>query len=196
MVNYSFKNLLDFACILEEAGKRGVSVRQVVLGPSDKGAEVIKERLLEESKGKRRLKFIWTQSECDTVDRTANTDTVATTTASTAATASVSVPVAALKKTTSPFIKPIRKKNLTKIYDTFPQDYTPANTLIIDDSTDKLVDHSCNHLRIEEFRVTDAEVDFTEDQTLLQVKKYLERLLKEDPTDLRTFLAKYDLSDF
>lgn len=180
MVHQAFKNLLDFACILEEAQKRNVTVRQVVLGPSDKGAQAMKEQLLEQTKDKARLKFIWTQSECDTVpleDKKNDSDITEA-------------------PTKSSFTKPIRKKNLTKIYETFPDRYSPSNTLIIDDTTAKLQDHVQNHLQIEEFNVTDHETDFTEDRNLLRLKKYLERLINEDPEDLRSFLFKYDLNDF
>ncbi|TEB16909.1 hypothetical protein C9890_0558, partial [Perkinsus sp. BL_2016] len=73
MVHHSFKNLLNFSYILEEAEGRGVTVRQIVLGPSEKAAALIKDRLLEESKDRPRLKFIWTQSECDVEEATTNT---------------------------------------------------------------------------------------------------------------------------
>ena len=50
-----------FSSVLEEAQKRQITVRQVLLGPSDKGAESLKERLLEETRGRPKLQFIWTQ---------------------------------------------------------------------------------------------------------------------------------------
>ncbi len=215
MVHQSFKNLLDFASILEEAGRRGVTVRQIVLGPSEKGAEVIKAHLLEDTKGKARLKFIWTQSECDTVqvddepgetvqvddktkfvDESKVVDEPAKTDTNTNAHLHNELSKTDTITTKPGFTKPIRKKNLTKIYDTFPQHYTPSNTLIIDDTPAKLQDHRRNHLQIEEFTVIKSEVDFTADGRLLQLKKYLERLVKEDPEDLRTFLENYDLDDF
>lgn len=136
----------------------------------------MKERLLEETRDKYNLKFIWTQTECDIVKDDNNSTSEDT--------------------TKSKFIKPIRKKNLTKIYSAFPDLYTPSNTLIIDDTDAKLADHFENHLKIDEFTVADPDIDFTADRKLLQLKKYLDRLIKEDPEDLRTFLAKYDLSDF
>ena len=178
MVHHSFKNMLDFSSILEEAKQRNVSVRQVILGPSDKGAELMKEKLLKDTQGKTKLKFIWTQSECDTVavdkkkdQQSANDDS-----------------------SKPSFTKPLRKKDLDKIYSTFPA-CTPLNTIIIDDTDAKLIDHLENHLCLPEFNVTDHSIDFTADKILLQVKKYLDRLLKEDPEDVRTFLAKYDLED-
>lgn len=214
MVHYSFKNLLDFSFILDEASKRGVSVRQVVLGPSDKGAELIKDRLLEETSGKAKLKFIWTQSECD-IDTSANVDDASssdsavtdnnvicadpcTTTNNTNTTcpSTFTTTTASDTKSLNIFIKPIRKKNLNKIYSTFPDLYNATNTLIIDDTDAKLADHLQNHLKIEEFTVTQPDIDFTADTKLVQLKKYLDRLLKEDPKDLRTFLAKYKLEDF
>lgn len=205
MVHYSFKNLLDFSSILEEANRRDVTVRQVILGPSDKGAELMKEKLLEDTKGKPKLKFIWTQSECDTV--TADKDIIASKDSSLVSTAdntqitekdnSVSLNLTSTpsQSSKSPFFtKPVRKKDLSKIYATFPF-YTPLNTLIIDDTDAKLIDHLDNHLCIPEFNITDHSVDFTTDKNLLQLKKYLDRLIKEDPEDVRTFLSKYDLED-
>jgi hypothetical protein len=218
MVHYSFKNLLDFSSILEEANQRSVAVRQVILGPSDKGADLMKERLLEDTSGKAKLKFIWTQSECDTVvnneDKERDTEFISnstesstessrpadsssvdnnnttTTTASSASSSSSS----SASKHASKFTKPIRKKDLSKIYTAFPV-YTPLNTLIIDDTDAKLADHLGNHLCVPEFKVTDHAVDFTVDKSLLKMKKYLDRLVKEDPEDVRTFLSKYDLED-
>lgn len=209
MVHYSFKNLLDFSSILEEASQRGVTVRQVILGPSDKGAHLIKERLIEDTLGKSKLKFIWTQSECDTIkpekenenasektegisekadgtskDSTRNTN-------STCDASSLNSDTSSLKS----FVKPIRKKNLNKIYTTFPS-YSPQNTLIIDDTHAKLADHLDNHLRINEFNVTEHHIDFTRDTSLLQLKKYLEKLIKDDPSDVRVFLAQHDLTNF
>ena len=210
MVHYSFKNLLDFASILEEAERRAVSVRQVVLGPSDKGAELMKERLLDDTRGKAKLRFIWTQSECDTVlsDSVETVsaeavDPVSTENTTAAVVNSVvsstdAVPNAATsppKPRSTPFIKPLRKKDLSKIYATFPA-YTPQTTLIIDDTSSKLADHLDNHLRVHEFNVTQHDIDFTVDKKLLQLKKYLDKLLKEDPVDVRTFLSKHNLDDF
>lgn len=215
MVHYSFKNLLDFSSILDEAVTRGLSVRQVVLGPSDKGAEFIKDQLLEVTRDKAKLKFIWTQTECD-IDKIegeaedTKTDTIIECTTKTEAddsmtettTTTTTTPTTETKTETEDvkraytFIKPIRKKNLAKIYEAFPDLYTPSNTLIIDDTDAKLADHLENHLKIDEFSVTQHEIDFTADRKLLQLKKYLDRLVKEDPQDLRTFLEKYHLEDF
>lgn len=174
MVHYSFKGLLDFSAILEEAQKREIKVRQVILGPSDKEAEIKKELLIEETKGLPKLEFIWTQDECDVVDLSCDDVTI-------------------IKPTS--FIKPIRKKNLHKIYKSFFE-YDPTNTLIVDDTDAKLVDHVSNHLKIEEFNVIDEETDFTQDTGLLRLKKYLDKLVFDDPKDVRTFLANHRLEEF
>jgi len=225
MVHHSFKNLLDFSSILEEANQRAVTVRQVILGPSDKGAEIMKGRLLEDTLGKAKLKFIWTQSECDTVtektpdvnssavdgstevhnstvdssednsaEGSVNTNRSVTAISDTPPDNPSSSSSSSSKSRPAPFIKPIRKKDLSKIYNTFPA-YTPLNTLIIDDTDAKLVDHLDNHLCVPEFNVTDHVVDFTLDKKLLVLKKYLDRLIKEDPEDVRSFLTKYDIED-
>jgi len=227
MVHHSFKNLLDFSSILEEANQRAVTVRQVILGPSDKGAEIMKGRLLEDTLGKAKLKFIWTQSECDTVTEKKTADvngsvvdggtdihrdtevhnstvdspvdnsvksTVNSNLADTPPDNPSSSSSPSSKSRPAPFIKPIRKKDLSKIYATFPA-YTPLNTLIIDDTDAKLADHLDNHLCVPEFNVTDHVVDFTLDKKLLVLKKYLDRLIKEDPEDIRSFLTKNDIED-
>ena len=176
MVHHSFFSLLDFSSVLEEAHKRQITVRQVLLGPSDKGAESLKERLLEETKGRPKLQFIWTQDECDTVKLPKGSESEDTV-------------------NTFKYVKPIRKKNLQKIYKEF-FDYTPANTLIIDDTDAKLADHLANHLKVDEFNVIDPEIDFTQDVGLLKLKKFLEKLVRDDPNDVRTFLASHSLHDF
>lgn len=179
MVHYSFRGLLDVAGVLEEAERREVAVRQVILGPSDAGAELMKLRLLEETKGLPKLQFIWTQEECDIV-------TVKP---------SESLESSVLPKKPSAFSKPIRKKNLSKIYKSF-FDYDPTNTLIIDDTDAKIADHVDNHLKVDEFTVIDYETDFTQDGGLLRLKKFLEKLLSDDPRDVRTFLASHRLEEF
>ena len=179
MAHHSFLNLLDFAGVLEEARRYQVTVRQVILGPSEKGAELMKERLLEETEGKFKLKFIWTQSECDTEPRPVPKDSEGE----------------ELMQRSFTFIKPVRKKNLDKIFQTYPE-YSALNTLIIDDSEDKVVDHFENHLKIKEFNVIDGEIDFTSDKQLFKLRKYLDLLITQDPIDLRSFLSKYHLEDF
>ena len=172
MVHYSFHGLLDFSGMLEEARKHEFTTRQVVLGPSNKDAELIKETLLEETKGLPRLQFIWTQDDCDVIK-----------------------PVASDSEVKPTFTKPIRKKNLSKIYKSF-FDYDPSNTLIIDDTDAKLADHVANHLRVDEFTVLDPETDFTRDIGLLKLKKFLEKLVLDNPKDVRTFLAAHRLDEF
>jgi hypothetical protein len=180
MVHYSFKGLLDFSGILEEAERRQVTLRQVILGPSDKGAELMKQRLLEETTGLSKLQFIWTQEECDTIKTSSNTTTTSESSTSTS---------------TSTFIKPILKKNLNKIYKSFFH-YDPINTLIIDDTDAKLADNSANHLKVDEFNVLQAERDFLKDTGLLKLMKFLEKLVLDDPKDVRIFLASHTLEDF
>lgn len=208
MVHHSFKSLLDFSNVLDEAARYNLSVRQVVLGPSQKGAQLMKDRLLEETRNRARLKFIWTQSECDIcpsdklklkTDLLTSATGISTTNTSEQ---NINSPPSSPPQPSSPilhtgtFIKPLRKKDLSKIYSTFPSTYTPLNTLIIDDTNEKLIDHLKNHLRIQEFDVIDHDTDYTQDRHLLQLKKYLELLVKEDPQDIRSFLAKYSLDDF
>ena len=196
MVHHSFKPLLDFANVLDEAARYNLSVRQVILGPSEKGAQLMKDRLLEETRNRARLKFIWTQSECDICPSDnvvkLKTDLSATNTNQ----QKINSPESSTLHTGTYFIKPLRKKDLSKIYSTFPSTYTPLNTLIIDDTNEKLIDHLKNHLRIQEFDVIDHDTDYTQDRHLLKLKKYLEFLVKEDPQDIRSFLAKYSLDDF
>lgn len=150
MVHYSFEGLLDFSLILDEAKRRQITIRQLLLGPSEKVAELLKDRLLEETEGLDKLQFVWTQDECDTIKPPLP-----------------SSPSLDSDNSSSTFIKPIRKKNLTKIYDSFP--YTPLNTLIIDDTDEKLVDHSNNHLKVDEFNVLKSETDFTKDNELVKL---------------------------
>jgi hypothetical protein len=179
MVNCSFKKLLDFSGVLEEAKRYNISTRQVVLGLNDKTADETKNRLIEATKNNPRLQFIWTQTECDTVKQQQEEEEVEQ----------------EKEKKILKFVKPIRKKNLDRIYKHFPQ-YSSLNTLIIDDTDEKLVDHMENHLKISEFNVIDHETDFTADVHLIKLKKYLKLLIKQDPPDLKTFLSKYDLEDF
>ena len=143
--------------------------------------------------------FIWTQAECDTIKSEADENETVTPvvvaaddTASSSTTSSIPT---ANPSTKYVYSKPIRKKDLSKIYAKFPN-YTVNNTLIIDDTDAKLADHSDNHLCVEEFNVTDHEIDFTRDSKLLQLKKYLDKLVIENPEDVRIFLAKNRVEDF
>lgn len=206
MVHHSFNSLLDFTGVLKEADKYNLSVRQVILGPSDKGAQLMKERLLQQTCGRSNLKFIWTQTECDIYLPCISNDVRSKSNPSENASSPDRDPKTELpahnmyfnskSSHSNSFIKPLRKKDLSKIYSAFPSIYTPLNTLMIDDTNEKLIDHLQNHLRIQEFNVTDHEIDYTQDIHLLKLKKYLEFLVKEDPQDVRLFLSKYSLDNF
>lgn len=174
MVYQSFNNLLDLSGILQEAKSHGLSTRQILLGPSEKAAEVLKKTLIDKTQGKPNLRFIWTQKDCDVI-----------------------YPEKIVHETDQrpKFVKPLMKKNLAKVYSLFSE-YSSENTLMIDDTNEKLADHFGNHLKIKEFNVTDRETDFTADKSLLSLIKYLDRLVKEDPVDLRTFVSQNRIKDF
>lgn len=162
MVHYSFGPLLDFKPLRLESKRYGLSARQVLLGQSDQKAKEREAELMNETKNLHRLAFIWTQEECDTIENE--------------------------RLEGGKYIKPLRKKDLTKVWTAFPQ-YSPQNTIIVDDTREKLAEHNENHLVIPEFNITNHDVDFTADDHLLHLKSYFEALLQVDPQDVRIFLA-------
>lgn len=162
MVHYSFEPLLDFKSLRLESKRYGLSARQVLLGQSDLKAKEKEAELMNETKNRHRLAFIWTQEECDTVE------------------------IERIEG--EKYVKPLRKKDLTKVWTAFPQ-YSPQNTIIVDDTREKLAEHNDNHLVIPEFDITNYDVDFTVDDHLLHLKSYFESLLQDDPQDVRVFLA-------
>lgn len=162
MVYYSFESLLDFETLRAESKRYGLTSRQVLLGQSELKAKEKEAELIQETRNRHRLAFIWTQEECDTIEQE--------------------------RPEGAKYVKPLRKKDLTKVWTAFPQ-YSPQNTIIVDDTREKLAEHNDNHLVIPEFDVTDHEVDFTTDDHLLHLKAYFETLLQADPHDVRDFLA-------
>ncbi len=161
MVYYTFAPLLDFSKLWEQACAYKLSCRDVLLGSSDRQAQQLQQQLLHSTAGLQDLKFVWTQLECDTVKQ-------------------------AQEKGCN-FLKPLRKKDLNKVWQAFPQ-YNALNTLIVDDTQAKLADHNDNHLSIPEFSVTEHGIDFTQDDQLLRLENYFDTLLQSNPSDVREFL--------
>ena len=167
MVHYTFSPLLDFNCLWKQARAYGLNCRDVLLGSSDRQAQQLQQQLLHSTSGRHNLKFVWTQEECDTIQFP--------------------------QQKGASFVKPLRKKNLNKVWQAFPE-YNALNTIIVDDTQAKLADHNENHLSIPEFSVIDHEVDFTQDEQLLTLGKYFDELLQSDPSDVRTFLKNKSLA--
>lgn len=170
MTFYAFSPLLDVDPIMSLGQHYALTPRDILLGSSERQAESLRDRLLEETKGRARLRFLWTQHECDTESPKKETPTTL-------------------------FVKPLRKKNLHKVWSAFPR-YSSRNTIIIDDTLAKLEAHAENHLQIPEFSVLQHDTDFTLDDHLLTLKAFLDRLIAEDPADVREFLARHQLDDF
>jgi hypothetical protein len=163
MVHYAFSSLLDFNLLWKQARAYDLSCRDVLLGPSDREAQQLQQQLLHSTTGRHSLKFVWTQHECDTIQ------------------------LPQKKGGSGSFVKPLRKKDLNKVWRTHPH-YNALNTIIVDDTSAKLADHNENHLSIPEFSVINHEVDFTQDEQLLSLSQYFEELLQSNPSDVRTFL--------
>lgn len=111
------------------------------------------------------LLFLWTQEECTALPP----------------------PAAARDK-----FKPLFRKDLHRIWEHFP-DYNAANTIMIDESREKLADHLDNLLCIEEFLVTDPLKDFTQDRVLDDLGVYLQHVSEAcdrapRPLDVRDYL--------
>lgn len=162
IVYQSFKTFLDVGSLLKQSKSYDLSPSQVLL--FQRFTESI-DQLLEKTRDLHRLQFVWTQSECDTV-------------------------FPETKEPVEKFIKPIRKKNLDKVWQAFPQ-YSKLNTLIIDDTEAKLVGHEDNHLQIPEFNTIQEDVDFTKDDVLLKLQHYMEALNNENPKDVRAYLSEH-----
>lgn len=86
--------------------------------------------------------------------------------------------------------KPLFHKDLYRLWQRFPE-YNATNTIMIDDSQDKLAGHLDNLLCLEEYVVTDPTKDFTQDQTLYRLSEYLQCLV--DALDLST--PSFDVRD-
>lgn len=71
--------------------------------------------------------------------------------------------------------KPEFVKDLDRVWQAFP-DYGRRNTIMIDDSEEKLLHHRSNLLRIPEYNVLNPTVDFTRDDALLRLRDYLGEL--------------------
>lgn len=168
MVHHTFKPLLDFNSLWKQASAYGLSCREVLLGPSEQLAQKQQEELFISTSGRHHLKFVWTQQECDTIEQPRDPKNFK-------------------------FVKPLRKKNLNKVWRAFPQ-YSPLNTIIIDDTEAKLAEHNENHLVIPEFCVTKHHVNFTKDEHLLALSRFLQELAKENPPDVRSFLRNKSIS--
>jgi hypothetical protein len=84
-------------------------------------------------------------------------------------------------------IKPKFKKNLEKVWDLYPQ-YSANNTVMIDDSPDKLSQNIENLLRLPEYVVTDPKIDFTADKVLYDLSAYVQELA--ECRDVRDYLKR------
>lgn len=161
MVHHAFQPLLDYGSLWSQANAYNLTCRDVLLGPSDRQAQNLHQDLLASTAGRHRLKFVWTQEECDTI----------------------SFPQTKGKA----FVKPLRKKNLNKVWHAFPE-YNALNTIIVDDTQAKLAEHNENHLVIPEFSAIDPAIDFTADEHLLQLIDYFQGMLEANPADVRVYL--------
>lgn len=92
--------------------------------------------------------------------------------------------------------KPLFLKDLHKVWKAKRPVYTPENTIMIDDTEDKLRDHGKNHLAIPEFNLAEDPLLKSDDSTLLELRQYLTVLSKEFETslDVRKYLADHPFS--
>lgn len=91
--------------------------------------------------------------------------------------------------------KPEFLKDLDRVWQHFPE-YGPHNTIMVDDSVEKLARHRDNLLQIPEYIVTDAKIDFTQDVVLSQMLQTLERTQEEcHHKDIRPLLREYRIED-
>lgn len=89
-------------------------------------------------------------------------------------------------------VKPDFLKNLQKVWDAFPHQYGPENTIIIDDSPGKiLAGHEPNHLLIPEFDVERSPRLFKGDAVLQRLEQYLAGLVEAQPADVREYMSSH-----
>lgn len=72
--------------------------------------------------------------------------------------------------------KPEFRKDLERAWKAYPN-FSSRNTIVIDDSPEKLSAHTSNLIAIPEFLVTDDRVDHTQDNVLVTLATYLEEML-------------------
>lgn len=114
--------------------------------------------------GQYRLQFVWTQEECELVERGGGS---------------------------GGFVKPLMRKPLDKIWRAFPDLYNNKNTIMIDDSREKILEaHQGNHLHIAEFDIYRG--DFRADRVLLELFEYIDRFMQQGPvTDYRQLVSDH-----
>lgn len=110
----------------------------------------------------RHLQFIWTQDHCDLV-HTPNQ---------------------------AGFVKPLMRKPLDKIWSQFHGLYDQHNTIIIDDSKNKILEsHSANHLHIGEFDIYKS--DYLGDRVLAEVADGIDAFMQRDSKVVASDLVEY-----
>jgi hypothetical protein len=87
------------------------------------------------------------------------------------------------------------RKDLDKVWMEFPE-YNESNTVMVDDSMDKLRDHSENLLCIPEYLVTEASIDFTKDTALYGLSNYIKSMSMAEPNDVREYLKSHLFTSF
>lgn len=104
---------------------------------------------------KKKLSFIWSQGQCEVFKK--------------------------LRKSSEPFSdKPEFRKDLDRVWSSKGNSHSPLNTLIIDDSAEKIDLHPLNHMNVSTFSVAvDPSLDFTTDDVLDRLLKHLQILVSE-----------------
>lgn len=116
--------------------------------------------------GSKRLSFLWAQEQCDIVGHTKGA------------------------RGKGDF-KPEFVKNLGKIWKSYPDLYTPSNTLIIDDSEKKIPKAMrSNLICIPEFDVERDPISVLSDNTLPDLAEYLKKAVEACPSDIRHYMTE------
>lgn len=122
-----------------------------------------------------KLQFVWHREHCELRNRT-------------------SQEVAAIKAANpKAFVKPIAIKDLDAVWKAYGDRYSPNNTLILDDSAEKMR-HRDNHLFIPSFQVTE---DALNDESLVILTEYLTKLKiaaeGDDSFDVRRYVSSHPI---
>lgn len=161
MVSQVTKGLFSLDSLLE-LGRKGYQLnqREMLLLWNERDPVAVAALQAQETAAKAPYTFLWTQSECDAIPNPA-----------------------------TPY-KPICRKNLDKVWEAFPGRFDPLNTIMIDDSPEKLTDHAENCLLVREFNVFSLP-NFTQDATLLELQAYLLRMAASPVSDVRAYLKEH-----
>lgn len=120
---------------------------------------------------KKRLAFLWSQSQCEIFNKARN-------------------------RSGSYSPKPEFRKDLTRVWSSSlfkDQQYSPLNTLIIDDSPEKIDLHPLNHIHVSTFSVAvDPSVDFTTDTELDRLLVHLQKMVQAMEANPK----KFDVREF